>query len=452
VVTEDLNSETRYNDSALRDRNITSGMSVIVPVGGRPWGVLAANTVQKRSFTSDDVNFLLAVANILAAAIERKQSEEALQRTEQALRQSDARFRQAQRSASIGAYDWNLQTGKVYWSEELPVLRGLAPDFASPSWLQHVHPDDRTRVISTLKRAAEEGTEFDLEIRMVRDDGSLVWVVNRGQTLFENGHPTHVTGVIMDVTARQLAVERMQRSEKLAMIGRLAASIAHEINNPLESVTNLLYLIEHHPHLDPEIHKYARVAGSELARVAHISRQTLGFYRESAQPVPVRLPELLDDIIRLYSRKLERKRVRVVREYELDGEVCLYPAEIRQVFSNLLMNAFEAVAEEGVITIRARRSSPWSGRPMAGVRITVCDNGHGIEAQHRRRIFEPFFTTKGEKGTGLGLWVTSGLVQKHGGSIRLRTSTQPDRHGTVFSAFLPVAELDTSATTQRKVA
>jgi two-component system, chemotaxis family, CheB/CheR fusion protein len=258
--------------------------------------------------------------------------------------------------------------------------------------------------------------------------------------------------VIMDVTARKLAVERMQRSEKLAMIGRLAASIAHEINNPLESVTNLLYLIEHHPHLDPEVHEYARVAASELARVAHISRQTLGFYRESAEPVPVRLRELLDDIIRLYSRKLERKRVRIVRKYEVEGEVCLYPADIRQIFSNLLMNAFEAVAEEGVITIGAKRSSPWSGDSMAGVRITVCDNGHGIEAEHRCRIFEPFFTTKGEKGTGLGLWVTSGLVQKHGGSIRLRTSTQSDRHGTVFTAFLPEAELQTSTTTQRKVA
>jgi signal transduction histidine kinase len=272
---------------------------------------------------------------------------------------------------------------------------------------------------------------------LVTRQGNTVWVVSRGHVFYENGTPRRVLGIVVDITTRKNAEELLRRSEKLAMVGRLAASIAHEINNPLESVTNLLYLLEHHSSLDEQARSFAVLAQQELNRVAHISRQTLGFYRESTVPVAADLVELLDDILKLYDRKLERKRVNIVRRYDLRHPVRLFPAEVRQVFSNLLMNALEAIPEGGTITVGIAEGSAWDRPQHRGVRLTVADNGHGIRPEDCERIFEPFFTTKGEKGTGLGLWVSSSIVQKHGGSIRLRSSTRPERHGTVFSVFLP---------------
>jgi len=430
VIVEDLRNETRFLTPALlRDHGVVSGMDVIVQVQGRPWGVLGTHATRRRKFTLDDINFLQAVANVLAAAIERKRAEEALGKSEQ-------RFRLAQRAANIAAYDWNIRTGDINFSEQLPGLAGLCPEGKFESWLTRLHPDDRDRVMAEMKEAAR-GRDFDIQFRFRDDRGEYLWLASRGRVLVEDGVPAHVLGILLDITARKNAEELLQRSEKLAMIGRLAASIAHEINNPLEAVTNLLYLIERHPKLDPQVRDFGRMAQRELSRVAHISRQTLGFYRESAVPVPVNLSELMDDIFKLYERKMARRSVNVIKQYELKREATLFPAEVRQVISNLVINALEALDERGTITVRTEEGVDWKHPERRGVRILVADNGHGIRPEHRRRIFEAFFTSKGDKGTGLGLWVTNGIVQKHGGSIRMRSSIRPQRHGTIFSIFLP---------------
>lgn len=229
----------------------------------------------------------------------------------------------------------------------------------------------------------------------------------------------------------------LRENQKLITIGRLAASIAHEINNPLESVTNLLYLLGEEQSLTPAARNYLALAQRELTRVAQISRQTLSFSRETAGPVRSHVEELLDEVLSLYSRRLMEKNLHVERQYNCPEEALVYPGEMRQVLSNLVTNAIEASAPNGRLRLRVRSSRSWSDPDVRGIRVSVGDNGSGIAPEVQRRLGEPFFTTKGQGGTGLGLWVTRSIMQRYGGGIQLRSSVAPERHGTVFSIFLP---------------
>lgn len=233
------------------------------------------------------------------------------------------------------------------------------------------------------------------------------------------------------------AADAMRENQKMITIGRLTASIAHEINNPLASVTNLLYLISSEPRLPENARRYLEMAQGELQRVVQISRQTLSFYRETATPVRVHLSNLLDEVLVLYSRRLSEKHIEVVRQYIDQDEVTVFPGEIRQVFSNLVTNAIEATAVGGRLRLRLRKSRLWSDDEVLGLRVTVGDNGAGIDPAIRRRLGEPFFTTKGEGGTGLGLWVSQSIIKRYGGQLLMHSSTGAERHGTIFSVFLP---------------
>ena len=229
----------------------------------------------------------------------------------------------------------------------------------------------------------------------------------------------------------------LRENQKLITIGRLAASIAHEINNPLESVTNLLYLLGEEQGLSQSAHGYLSLARRELDRVAQISRQTLNFSRETAAPVSAHIQELLEEVLSLYSRRMMEKNLRVQRQYDCAEEAVVYPGEMRQVLSNLITNAVEASSRNGLLRIRVRCTRSWSDHGVRGVRVSIGDTGSGIAPEVQRRLGEPFFTTKGQRGTGLGLWVTRSIIQRYGGEIQLRSSIDPKRHGTVFSIFLP---------------
>lgn len=230
--------------------------------------------------------------------------------------------------------------------------------------------------------------------------------------------------------------EVLRENQKLITLGRLAASIAHEINNPLESITNLLYLIEQG---DPQqSREYLKLAQRELSRVVQISKQTLTFSRETRAPVSVHLSELIEEVLGLHSRRIGEKNLRVVRQYETYEALTVLPGEMRQVLSNLISNAIEATAPRGRIVIRIRATRRWNGRDARGLRLSIGDNGTGIPEEVRSRMGEPFFTTKGQSGTGLGLWVTRSIVNRYGGSLQVRSSVSPTRHGTVFSVFLPL--------------
>ncbi|KAA6459729.1 hybrid sensor histidine kinase/response regulator [Acidobacteria bacterium AB60] len=232
-----------------------------------------------------------------------------------------------------------------------------------------------------------------------------------------------------------LAQEALLRSEKLAVTGRLAASIAHEINNPLEAITNLLYLMRCDP--SPEqMNVLLSEAEQELARVTEITKQTLRFYREPSQPTETDVVSVLDSVLKLYANRMAAAGVTVERELRTrDAFVLSTPGELRQVLANLIGNAIDAMRGGGRLRVRLSELSSCSF--ASSIRISIADNGSGIPPEVLPSIFEPFVTTKGETGTGLGLWVTSEIMHKNGWTIRVRSRRAPGRSGTVFSIFIP---------------
>jgi signal transduction histidine kinase len=277
------------------------------------------------------------------------------------------------------------------------------------------------------------------EVLIERPNGSrVVVVVNIRRLENSDGEILGAINCFYDISERKLTEAALIKSEKVAAAGRLAATLAHEINNPLQAIANLVSIWAQSPGLDAQGQACAAMAESELRRVTHLTQQSLSFYRESAFPTAVNVEQVIDSVLRIYDKRVKAKEVQVTRRYQLEGTtIRTYPGEIRQVFSTLLLNAMEAVDVGGTIDIRARKASYWRNPAIQGVRITISDNGVGISAANIARIFEPFFTTKGENGTGLGLWVASGIVERFGGSILTRSSVDPGKHGTCFSIFLP---------------
>jgi PAS domain S-box-containing protein len=242
-----------------------------------------------------------------------------------------------------------------------------------------------------------------------------------------------------DITAQLRAEEALRNAERLAAMGRVAGIIAHEINNPLEAITNTFYLLRDHPSLDDEARYFAKLGEEELIRVAHITRQTLGFYRESKSPVEIALPTLIDEILELQLRRPEFKTIRLEKRYSTSGMIRGFPVELKQVFLNLIGNAIQAMSDGGTLRLHVFRLNP-QHRRSSEICVTVCDTGTGIDPEHAKHLFEPFFTTKSVKGTGLGLWISKGIVQKYGGSIRFRSLDYLGRHITCFEVTLPESD------------
>jgi len=239
-----------------------------------------------------------------------------------------------------------------------------------------------------------------------------------------------------DLARRHVVEEALRRSEKLAVVGRLAASMAHEINNPLAAVTNLLYLIGASTTLE-ESKAYAAIAASELARVSEITIQTLRFYREPVKPTIVQMSEIVDSALALYRPRLTSSEIAVERDFRESSPIMAKPGELRQLTLNLIGNALDAIGREGTLKIRVSNSHERTNGSRPGIRLTVADTGPGIHPAIRTTLFDPFVTTKGDTGTGLGLWVSSEIVRRHGGTIRVRSRARSKSTGTVFSVFLP---------------
>jgi signal transduction histidine kinase len=239
---------------------------------------------------------------------------------------------------------------------------------------------------------------------------------------------------VRDFVRRQAdSEEALRRTEKLAVAGRLAASIAHEINNPLTAVTNLLFLVRSATELK-DVHDYALVAEDELRRVSEIANHTLRFHRSSKGPERVEVKQLLDSAIVLFKAKLRNQSIKVKVECDEDCRVVCSLGEIRQVMVNLIANAIDAMRKGGGLLIRGS-SVPHPSTSEHGVRISVVDHGEGISPAAFSRLFEPFFTTKGNVGTGLGLWLTKDIIERHRGFIRARNHQHP--RGAVFSFWIP---------------
>lgn len=274
------------------------------------------------------------------------------------------------------------------------------------------------------------------EYQYVRPDGSRIWLDIIGAPILDShGKLVGAVDALADIDVRKRAESALVRSEKLALVGRLAASISHEINNPLESVTNLLFLIESNT-LDEAARNFSRMAQDELARVSHIVTHTLRFNRQSLGWGEQKMSALLESSVAIYEGRLKNSNIALCREYSDALRIRCAGSEIRQVFANLISNAFDATRSGGKLILRARdHQDARTGQP--GVRVTIADNGQGIPASLRARLFEPFFTTKGDNGTGLGLWVSREILGKHNASIRVKSWTTPSASGTVFSIWFP---------------
>jgi PAS domain S-box-containing protein len=261
------------------------------------------------------------------------------------------------------------------------------------------------------------------------------WTVNYFPVYAEDGTVQAITAASLEITAQKRAEQALLQNEKIAAVGRLASSIAHEINNPLESVTNLLYIARTSQDVT-EIQGYLDIADRELRRISLIASQTLRFYRQSTRPEPIQCNALVDSVLTLYQGRLLNSNIQVeTREWVKEPLVC-FEGEIRQVLNNLVGNALDAMPHGGRLLIRSRVATNWITGER-GLTLTFADTGYGIPHDIQKRIYEPFFTTKGISGTGLGLWISKDIIEKHHGSIRLRSSQKSGKNGTVFSLFLP---------------
>jgi signal transduction histidine kinase len=265
------------------------------------------------------------------------------------------------------------------------------------------------------------------------------WTVNYYPVYGPDGSVRAITAASLEITAQKRTEKALIQSEKLAAVGRLASSISHEINNPLEAVTNLLYLALNHEQLPSTTRRYLETAQGELARVSHIATQSLRFHRQTMNPAHVDPKELIESVVDLYQGRLFNSNIRVVSRYKSTKRVLCFENDIRQVLNNLIANAVDAMRQGGRLLLCSRGGTDWkTGR--SGVRITVADTGHGMSADVKKRVFEPFYTTKEMNGTGLGLWISRGIVARHHGSLALKSSQKPGWNGTVFTLFLPDEE------------
>jgi len=280
-----------------------------------------------------------------------------------------------------------------------------------------------------------QGTWEGNLLHTTRDGREIIVVSRQALKAENNGSPGALLEINRDITLKLQTEEALRKAERLAAMGRVAGIIAHEINNPLEAIINAFYLLRDHPSLNLEAREYARLGEEELLRVAHIVRQTLGFYRESQQATPVSIPQILDDVMELQARRLQASQIALEKVYHTHAVVMGFPAELKQVFLNLIGNAAQAMPEGGRLRLRVCESTTPAG--IRGVAISVCDTGTGITPESTKRLFEPFFSTKSNKGTGLGLWISKGIVEKHEGTIRFRSVRTSRGCATCFRIFLP---------------
>ena len=359
---------------------------------------------------------------------------------EKALRDRERRFREL--ANTLPALVWVSEAdGSVsYISRSFEVYAGVGvEEIQGEGGFRLIHAEDRVRAQEQWQRSIETHAPFAMEARLRRHDGIYrCFLVQAVPVVSEHAQVERWVGTATDVHDQKIAEEAVRRTEKLAAAGRLAASMAHEINNPLAAVTNTLYLALTDPDLSEVTRGYLGQAEQELARVAAVTTQTLRFHQQSAAPAEVELGELMDSAYTLFQKRFRSRGIALRTEYSCKDRLFCRGDELRQVFANLLSNALDATPDGGLVRIRIREARDADG--ARGIRVSVADTGHGIPKELHRRIFEPFVSTKDATGTGLGLWVTLGIVQRHKGKIVMRSRVKSDcaaRGGTIFSLFFP---------------
>jgi two-component system, chemotaxis family, CheB/CheR fusion protein len=335
----------------------------------------------------------------------------------------------------------NLEGTILTWNKAAERMYGYRPEEVIGKNVSILLPPDRPQEVREILQRLRLGEKIEhYETRRRTKDGGVLYVsLTISPVRDAEGKVFGASTIARDITQTKMAEEALRNSERLAVAGRMAATVAHEINNPLETVTNVLYLLSRNQGLDEGARKYLKIADEELRRIAQITRSTLGLYRErDTTPGAVNLSEMIDNLLMFYQRQVQSLGVKVDKRYDSVGRVVGVSGELRQVIANLLANAIDALSVAGTkLKIHVYESADWQNLSKRGIRVVVADDGPGINAEIQVNLFRPFYTTKGQKGTGLGLWVSRGIVTKHGGTIRLRSRTGI-RHGTCFAVFLPL--------------
>jgi len=388
---------------------------------------------------------LVSIAGLVACAFsqQRSRAERERDRALETLRERTAALTEAQRGSRAAAWVFSV------WDRTTRFYPGGADLFGIPleevskigSPTSLVLDEDRPRVELAALRTARTGEPFNVDFRVVWPNGEVHWLETRGIPMPDD--PMTWRGVTIDITERKMTELALLRAEKLAAVGRLASTLAHEINNPLEAVTNLLYLAQTDPATSPAARSYLQLADQELARLAGITRLTLNFVRTNRPLGPCDLAEVAMSVVALFRAKCESRGIHLECEPVPGITVAIPPDELRQILTNLISNASDAF----------QGSDASAGRPGGQIDIllergahvgvvTVRDNGMGIAAENLGKIFDPFFTTKEDVGTGIGLWVTKELVEKHAGRVSVESDERADGCRTRFRVELPLTECD----------
>jgi PAS domain S-box-containing protein len=377
--------------------------------------------------TRDEIAVLITAFNAMLSEIQRR---------DDALRESEALFRTL--ADSVPQLAWMAQAdGHIFWYNQrwYQFTGTTEKEMLGWGWESVHDPNRLPEVLKKWTTAINAGERFEMVFPLRRKDGTYRDFLTLAVPLRDShGKVVRWFGTNTDITEQRRAEEALRESEKLAATGRLAASIAHEINNPLEALANLLYLAKRQPERSGT---FLVTAEQELDRIAEITRHTLGFYRDTSTPVKMSVADIANGVLALYDRKLRFKRISVKKRFSQDTEICGFPGEVRQILANLVVNAIDAMRPEGQMRIKISPVREWSASGRPGVRFTILDNGPGIAPEQLQKVFEPFYTTKKDVGTGLGLWLTRNLVRKHNGTILVRTAIDPARCGTAFSIFFP---------------
>jgi PAS domain S-box-containing protein len=360
------------------------------------------------------------------------------------LRESEARLKMATEVSELGIFVWHTAKDTPSWENDRMYqlfgrTREDGPVNGAAFLTEVVQPEFREPFVQAMRATLDQGEPFYFEGMIRRKDGNLSWIEVTGQLQPRAaGEPGQILGTIRDITRIKKSEEALRTAEKLSVVGRLAASIAHEINNPLQSVMNLLALAREDA-VNPVVRELLETADQELRRASVITNQTLRFYRQTTSPRKVGSDELFEGVLSIYQGRLVNSHITTLQRLRSKEPVRCFDGEIRQVLSNLVGNAIDAMHPAGGrLLLRSREATDWtSGR--RGVTLTIADTGSGMTPEVRARIFEPFFTTKGANGTGLGLWVSDDIVKRHRGKLRVRSTTEV---GTVFELFLPFGGLD----------
>ena len=362
----------------------------------------------------------------------QRSTQRMLRSTLSSLRERTEALSQAQQASELATWVFNADTMETFWDEGSTEIFGrpFAELHRKALPLEFVHPDDRNHLSDALRAAVETGHPLRLEFRALWPDDEVRWLEVRGSRISSSSNLWR--GSTFDITRRKRVESALLRSEKLAAMGRLASTIAHEVNNPLESVTNLLYLMRQDNSLAEPTRSYLTLAEQELARLSHITRLTLSFARSPSVSV-VDLAEVCDSVLSIYRHRCDSLNISVQRNLTPGAEIEIPPHELRQILVNLIANAIDAV--QGDSRIIRLQGSMQEDHAI----LLVEDNGAGIDTAHQAHVFDAFFTTKADMGTGIGLWVTRELVEKNNGTIFVESGDLGEGMRTRFRLQFPLA-------------